>query len=113
MELKLKNVRDNLVVRLNGELDHHTSEEVRKEIDDFFMTKSLKNIILDFKDLNFMDSSGIGLIIGRFKLVRDRKGEVKIINVDDRLMKMMTMSGIQKIAKFYDTLEDACQDGKE
>ncbi|WP_066502621.1 anti-sigma F factor antagonist [Abyssisolibacter fermentans] len=113
MELKLKTINNNLIVKLNGELDHHTSEEVRQKIDDFFMARSLKNIVMDFNDLKFMDSSGIGLIIGRYKLVKDRKGTVKITNVDARLKKMMIMSGIQKIAKFYDTLDDACQNNEE
>lgn len=113
MELKFDISNENLLVGLNGELDHHTAEEVRKRIDDIFLSKSLKNITFDLKGLKFMDSSGIGLIIGRFKLVRDKNGEIGIINAGERMKKMMVMSGIQKIAKFHDEEQCACHADKE
>ena len=59
----------NLIIRLNCELDHHISEQIRKRIDNIIDTKAIKNIIFDFEKVSFMDSSGIGVIMGRYKKV--------------------------------------------
>ncbi|WP_425446077.1 anti-sigma F factor antagonist [Dethiothermospora halolimnae] len=101
MKLNFRISDEILVVSFNGELDHHTAKDAREEIDDVYNMKRLKHIVLDLKGLNFMDSSGIGLIMGRYKNVNINGGKVVLINVSDRVKKILKMSGILKIVQVY------------
>jgi len=96
-----------MIVKLKGELDHHTSEEARKKIDQKYYSNNLTNIILDLRELNFMDSSGIGLIMGRYKNCADRNGMISIVSTSPYINRMLKMSGILKLANIYQTIEEA------
>ena len=95
-----------LIEFMSTELDHHITNEVRDEIDDILMSKSVKNIIFDFKNIKFMDSSGIGVIIGRYKKVSNEGGKVSVVNVNARVKKIFDLSGMNKIIGIYDTYEE-------
>lgn len=96
-----------LVVSFSGELDHHTAENIRKKIDSYYDEKMLKNIVLDLDNLNFMDSSGIGLILGRYKKAMNNNGKLLLANASTRVKKILVMSGITKIIKIYDSVSNA------
>lgn len=97
----------NLIIEfLNSELDHHITNEVRDEIDTILDSKLIKNIIFDFKNIRFMDSSGIGVIIGRYKKISSEGGKVSVVNVNDRVKKIFNLSGMNKIINIYDTYEE-------
>lgn len=100
-------VNDYLIVTLKGELDHHTSEDVRKKIDQKYYNNNLLNIVLDLRGLNFMDSSGIGLIMGRYKNCKDRKGQVLIVSNNSYIDRILKMSGLLKIVNVYSTIDEA------
>jgi stage II sporulation protein AA (anti-sigma F factor antagonist) len=89
------------------ELDHHIASEVREDIDYVLLNKPIKNIIFDFKNINFMDSSGIGVIIGRYKKISSENGKVSVVNATDRVRKIFELSGMNKIINIYDTYEEA------
>ncbi|MGL4911161.1 MAG: anti-sigma F factor antagonist [Romboutsia sp.] len=89
------------------ELDHHIASEVREEIDSVLLHKQVKNIIFDFKNINFMDSSGIGVIIGRYKKISTEHGKVSVIHTTPRVKKIFDLSGMNKIIGIYDTYEEA------
>lgn len=97
MQLKFTVEDDNLLVNFDGELDHHTAKEVRESIDNEYDRKNVKNIVIDLNQLNFMDSSGIGLLMGRYKMVSLNEGELYLKNVSERVEKILRMSGILKI----------------
>ncbi len=97
----------NLIVRFIGELDHHSAEDIRKSIDEEYRKKMLKNIVLDLKGISFMDSSGIGLIMGRYKNAQGNNGKLALINVNPRMEKILFMSGILKIVKVYQSEVEA------
>jgi len=97
----------NLIVKLKGELDHHTSEATRRKIDSSFIDKNLLNIILDLRELTFMDSSGIGLIMGRYKKVKDRQGNLIIVSDNRYVDRILNMSGLLKIIDKYKTIDKA------
>ena len=107
MFLKFNKINDKLVVTLVGELDHHSAEEVRVKIDDRIERDNIKKVIMDFKEVTFMDSSGIGVVIGRLKKVQNRDGKVCIINVNKRVDKVFTLSGLYKIITVYNNVDDA------
>lgn len=94
----------NLIIEfITTELDHHITDEVREDIDDILARKSIKNIIFDFKNIKFMDSSGIGIIIGRYKKIVNDGGQVHVINVNDRVQKIFKLSGMNKIINIHET----------
>lgn len=96
-----------LIVKLKGELDHHNSETTRNKIDRYFVEKGLDNIILDLTEITFMDSSGIGLIMGRYKNTVSKKGKLIVVNNNSYIDRILKMSGILKIIELYPTLDDA------
>lgn len=107
MLLNYEAIDNKLVVKLEGELDHHVAEEIRHDLDDAIEKKRIKNLIFDLKDLRFMDSSGIGVIMGRYKNISKMGGKVAIIQVSEKVDKIFTLSGLYKIVEKYDNLQDA------
>lgn len=96
-----------LVEILSAELDHHIAQDVREDIDEILLKRRINYIIFDFKYVNFMDSSGIGVIIGRYKKIVNHGGKVAVINMNNRVKKLFNLSGMGKIIEIYDTFEDA------
>lgn len=86
-----------LILQIEGEIDHHTCEQIKKETDYEIQKRAPKKLIFDMKDVKFMDSSGIGLIIGRYKYLLRIGGETEIINVNKEIKRILNMSGIFKI----------------
>ena len=71
------------------------------------MKKQIDYIIFDFQYVSFMDSSGIGVIIGRYKKIVNHGGRISVINMNNRLKKVFNLSGMNKIISIYDSFEDA------
>ena len=91
-------------------MDHHVVEKIRKRTDYEIQRLMPKNVIFDFTKVKFMDSAGIGLILGRYKQVTSFGGEMKIVNCNDRIKKILEMSGIMKIIQVIN-LEDTEKTG--
>ena len=86
-----------LIAELLGELDHHAAEYVREDIDDAMRENSASCLVLDFSKVRYMDSSGIGLIIGRYKLMARRGGSVAVICPDGKIDRIFQMAGLYQI----------------
>lgn len=86
-----------LTVKLVEDIDHNNSSEIRKKIDDEINKRPIKSLIFDFSKVEFMDSSGIGMILGRYKLLRSMGGAVIINNPSKAVLKIIEISGINKI----------------
>lgn len=82
---------------ISGEIDHHNAAKLRNEIDEAVETAYPEVLVLDFGGVTFMDSSGIGLVMGRFKLMKDLSGKVVIENAPRAIKKVMRMAGIEKL----------------
>ena len=98
MNMKIVSDYSLLIVSLTGDIDHHTVSEMRSEIDRELMRNGIKNIMLDFSGVPFMDSSGLGLIMGRYKKVSALGGRIFISGTSSNIKRMLQMSGINKIA---------------
>ena len=96
-----------LVIHVNGELDHHNSVVIRERADEIICTRGVINILFDFEKTEFMDSSGIGVIMGRYKKVKDFGGIVGVVNVGKNVEKILLFSGLNKIIRYYDSAESA------
>lgn len=107
MKLFMEILDKNLLVRLEGELDHHNSREAREKIDNKYYNNNLLNIILDLQGLVFMDSSGIGLIMGRYKNCSELGGQLSIININPKIERILEMSGLTSITRVYSSVAEA------
>lgn len=107
MLLDYEIVENKLVVKLNGELDHHVAEEIRQELDQLIETKPIKDLVFDLRDLRFMDSSGIGVMMGRYKSISQMGGRLAIVNVSEKVDLIFTMSGLYKIIEKFSSLKEA------
>ena len=91
-----------LTIFLPNEIDHHNAEELKRESDHLIERNHIRYVIFDFQDTVFMDSSGIGVIMGRYKRVFMLGGEVCAVHVGERMKKILTMSGVTKIMQIYE-----------
>ena len=86
-----------LIFEIVEELDHHTCDKIRKRTDYEIQRFMPKKVILDLKNVKFMDSAGIGFVLGRYKIVNSFGGTLEIVNVEKTLKKIFEMSGMLKI----------------
>ena len=86
-----------LSICFEQEIDHHICDIAKKEVDYEIQKNLPKTLIFDFKNVKFMDSSGIGMILGRYKHMLRLVGEVLVTNTSEKVRKILEMSGIQKI----------------
>ena len=91
-----------LTIFLPQDLDHHNAEAIKKEADHLIKRNHIRYVIFDFSETGFMDSSGIGVIMGRYKLISMFGGEVWAIHTSERMKKILVMSGATKIMKIYE-----------
>lgn len=84
---------------LDGEIDHHTASVMRNEIDSSIEKNMPSMLILDFRDVTFMDSSGIGLVMGRYKALKPIGGELHVTNTSPQIYKVMKLAGLDRLAK--------------
>ncbi len=107
MNLNFETKGDNLVVHMMGELDHHSAEEVRNKVDDRLERDGFNKLVMDFSGVTFMDSSGIGVVIGRYRKLSLKKGRVYICKVTGSVKRVFELSGMFKIIPLYDSVEQA------
>lgn len=105
MEVK----QDVLLVRLSGELDHHSAEQLREEASEAIETKDIRHIVLNLERLTFMDSSGLGVILGRYKQIKQNQGEMVVCAISPAVQRLFDMSGLFKIIRKETTEQFALQ----
>lgn len=91
--------RQTVIVRLENELDHRAARQLRGELDALLQDASIRRLVLDLEKLSFMDSSGVGFIIGRYKLMARRGGSVAVIHADVRMDKIFQMAGLYELVE--------------
>lgn len=96
MELQFAVIENFLMVRMPKEVDHHESAKISKTADEYILKSRIKNVVFDFEATRFMDSSGIGVIIGRYKKMECFGGKVIAINCNRQIKRIMDMSGMYK-----------------
>ncbi len=100
MSVTIKQKNNIMTAQIKGEIDHHTVPSIRDAIDDAFVgAENVTELVIDFSEVTFMDSSGIGLVMGRYKLAFANGKALRVINLSERDYKIMKMSGIEKLAK--------------
>lgn len=99
MKIKIKSENGTAIVVLSGEIDHHTAKNLRSELDKFVIAMQPEVLAIDFSNITFMDSSGIGLIIGRYKLLKECGGQLEIHSPQPYIRRVLKLSGIERIVK--------------
>lgn len=90
-----------LTVQMPAELDHPNAERVKKETDHYLENYHIQHIIFDFRNTDFMDSSGVGVIAGRYRLLDLRGGSMEAVHVSERIEKILHLSGMHKIMEIH------------
>lgn len=94
MEVKIIKDNDTVTACIGGDIDHHTAKEIRESIDTYVQEKQPKLLNLDFSKVQFMDSSGIGLIMGRYRLMQLLNGSLRVIRIPEHIKRLIKLSGL-------------------
>lgn len=97
-----------LIIHMKEDLDHHNAIAIREYADKLLISKGIQHVIFDFSSVKFMDSSGIGVIVGRYKKLKLVGGGcVAVCGVRDSIKRIFLMSGLYSIVESYDTVSAA------
>jgi stage II sporulation protein AA (anti-sigma F factor antagonist) len=107
LDIRFSNKGNTLIVNMSGELDHHYAEYIRQKIDGEILKSTTRNVIFDFSKLGFMDSSGIGVIAGRYRNIQKLNGKAAIVCKNLQINRVLEMSGILQLIPSYESLNDA------
>lgn len=97
MKTRMDKQGSTLIVRLPRELDHHAATEIRGEADRYLEAGALSEIVFDFSETEFMDSSGIGMLMGRYRMLHLMGGKVSAHHLRKQVYRIFQMSGLEKI----------------
>ncbi len=100
---------DILIADLFGEIDHHSAAAVRREIDESMKAFHARNLILDYSGVSFMDSSGIGLALGRYNTVRDAGGLLVIVPGTPYISRILGLAGIFRLVAKAESRQKALE----
>ena len=89
-----------LCVALEGEIDHHSAVATRGEIDRLIYSNRPKRLELELSHIGFMDSSGLGLVMGRYALMRDLGGEITVLNPSPAILRIFKLAGMDRLIPF-------------
>jgi stage II sporulation protein AA (anti-sigma F factor antagonist) len=109
IDIAMEQSDDTLIVRLCGELDHHQADAVRSHMEASLSAPHVRHIVLNCAELTFMDSSGIGVILGRYKQITPRQGKLLICHANDTVHRLMELAGLFKIATLVKDEGEAMQ----
>ncbi len=99
MELDATRKGQRLKVRLTGELDHHSAEGVREALDALIADTTVKELVLDLSGVSFMDSSGLGVVLGRYRALNGRGGRLLLSGVPANIDRIFRLSGLYALVE--------------
>ncbi len=103
-----------LSIRIRGEIDHHTAAAIRQGIDATLFEKRPAKLILDLSAVSFMDSSGLGLIMGRYSVMKELGGEMMVWNPSRETRSILTLAGMERLVRIeYPQGSEAAAPGSE
>lgn len=99
MKIDIKSEKGMAIAVLKGEIDHHSAKKAREQLDSFIINMQPDILAMDLSGITFMDSSGIGLILGRQKLMRECGGRLEVRGPQAGIRRVLKLSGIERIVK--------------
>lgn len=97
MAVRITVTDESMTAYLSGEIDHHSAKPMREEIDETALRSHPEEMYLDFKEVSFMDSSGIGLVMGRYSLMQELGGKLFVVNMPGHINKVMKLAGLERL----------------
>ena len=97
MNIAYKKEDRTLLMEITEEIDHHEVEKIRRKADNEIERYMPRKVVFDFGNVSFMDSAGIGMVLGRYKMIKMLGGNLEMVNVAPKLRKIFEMSGVTKI----------------
>lgn len=107
MQVTLISEKRAVVAKIDSDLDHHSAVRVRNAVDTKIRSSNAVNVIFDFGAVDFMDSSGIGMLMGRYKITGILGGKTVIFGVKKQVRRIIDMSGIDKLITVCEKYDDA------
>lgn len=107
MEMNLIGEKKTLLIKITGELDHHVATKIKENADSKMCSTNAVNVIFDLSQMTFMDSSGIGVLMGRYKKTRTLGGKTVVFGINAETLRIINMSGIDKIIKVTSNYDKA------
>ncbi len=104
MSARLEYANKEIRVYLDGEIDHHSASLIRAGIDDAIILRKPSLLVLDFKEVSFMDSSAIGLVMGRYKLMKTHEGKIRVQNLSPSAYKVMKLAGLDRLGEIKEVI---------
>ena len=102
MEEDFKVIDKYLMIRMPSEIDHHQAVDISKRADRYIVSKKVGNVVFDFERTTFMDSSGVGVILGRYRKISCFGGKVYAVHAGNRIRRMLLLSGLEDIVELID-----------
>ncbi len=102
--------RNCMVIKLKSDLDHHCAQYVKERSDQLIDKRHIKHIIFDFEGISFMDSSGIGVIMGRYKRVSLSGGKIGVTHINTTVDRVFRLSGLYKIVTLFSSNQAAIEE---
>lgn len=99
-----------LIVRVAGELDIHMADKFREVVDRILEAEGVKHILFNLEAVKFIDSSGLGVILGRYKKINAAGGKVLVAHIQPQVLQIFELSGLLKIIKLYNSEAEALED---
>lgn len=99
MAARIEYKKREIHVFLDGEIDHHSASLIRASIDDAIIRKKPAVLVMDFGKVSFMDSSGIGLVMGRYKLMKTVQGRIRVENLSPGAYRVMKLAGLERLGE--------------
>ncbi len=93
----LEQLYNNLIVRLYGELDLGWTDQLREALEEALKKTEIKNLLIDLSELTYLDSSGLGVLLGRYKILAERQGRVFLIGAKPHIRRLLDLSGLFRI----------------
>ena len=109
MQIRYDTLTAELTVQLDGEIDHHSANPLRAEVDAAIYAHLPRTLILDFSDVSFMDSSGIGLIMGRYKILQPLGSTIILQNAAPHISRILRLAGMERLAAMRTVQREAVQ----
>lgn len=101
--------RNFLIIHITGELDHHMADAIRLQSDAYLEGTRIRHVIFDFQNATFMDSSGVGVIMGRYRQVSRMGGSIYVVNANKTIQRILKISGLHKLVKQYKSVDSVLE----
>ena len=102
-----------LILTLRGEIDHHSASQIRTGMDELIWAEKPDKTVLDLSAIEFMDSSGLGLIMGRYSLMQKLGGELTLRSPNERIVKIFALAGLGRMVKIEDEREGEARENAQ